>query len=202
MDERRFSSPEASRGLVGSPAGERLGLQLGLGAHFTQAILLVTFACTLLLVGCKQTEVVTRVVDGDTVVLASGKKVLYIGMDTPETVHPRKGVQFMGKEASALNRFLVEGKRVRLEFDVDPVDQYGRTLAYVYVGRTFVNAELVRLGYAQVMTVPPNVKYVEVFTAMQKEAREAKRGLWDPDAAARWNGEVDGGSEGPLGARR
>jgi micrococcal nuclease len=94
---------------------------------------------------------VIRVIDGDTIELEGGVKVRYIGIDTPETVHPSKPVQFMGKEASAFNRQLVEGKDVRLEYDVQRTDKYGRTLAYVYVGDTFVNAELVKQGYAQIM---------------------------------------------------
>lgn len=81
------------------------------------------------------------------------------------------------------NRRLVEGKRVRLEYDVEKRDRYGRTLAYVYVGGVMVNERLVRAGYAQVSTYPPNVKYQERFLVAQREAREAGRGLWgdDPD---------------------
>jgi len=138
--------------------------------------------------GCSPRDVVTRVVDGDTVVMASGEKVRYIGIDTPETVHPRKAIEFMGREASAANRALVEGKGVRLEFDVDRLDRYGRTLAYVYVGKVMVNAELIRMGYAHILTVPPNVKHANLFEAMQREARSARRGLWDPVALQQWNG--------------
>jgi micrococcal nuclease len=130
---------------------------------------------------------VIRVIDGDTIELEGGVKVRYIGIDTPETVHPSKPVQFMGKEASAFNRQLVEGKDVRLEYDVQRTDKYGRTLAYVYVGDTFVNAELVKQGYAQIMTIPPNVKYQDLFLKLQKEAREAKLGLWSDQAAAEWD---------------
>ncbi len=72
---------------------------------------------------------------------------------------------------------MVEGQAVRLELDVQARDRYGRLLAYVYVGDVMVNAELVRLGYAQVMTVPPNVRYQAVFLKLQREAREAGRGL-------------------------
>jgi micrococcal nuclease len=122
---------------------------------------------------------VERAVDGDTVVLSDGRRVRYIGVDTPETHHPRKPVEFMGREAKNFNRRLVEGQRVRLEFDVDRDDRYHRLLAYVYLADgTFVNAELVKQGYAQIMTIPPNVKHADLFLKLQQEAREAKRGLW------------------------
>jgi micrococcal nuclease len=124
---------------------------------------------------------VLRVIDGDTIeVELAGKAetVRLIGVDTPETRHPRKPVQAFGKEATAFTRQMVEGKEVRLEFDVQPRDKYGRLLGYVYVGDTMLNAELVRQGYAQVATYPPNVKYQERFLALQREAREAGRGLW------------------------
>ena len=82
-------------------------------------------------------------------------------------------------EAAEANRKLVNGKTVRLEFDVQEFDKYGRTLAYVYLeDGTFVNAWLVKNGYAMVMTVPPNVKYQDLFLKLQREAREQKRGMW------------------------
>jgi micrococcal nuclease len=77
-----------------------------------------------------------------------------------------------------VNRQLVGGQRVRLEMDVGARDRYGRLLAYVWVGDVMVNAELVRRGYAQVMTVPPNVRYQRLFLDLQRGAREAGRGLW------------------------
>ncbi|MFC1988661.1 thermonuclease family protein [Chloroflexota bacterium] len=104
--------------------------------------------------------------------------VRYIGMNTPETVHPTIGEEPYGQEASAKNKELVEGKIVRLEKDVSETDQYGRLLRYVYVDDVFVNAELVRLGYAQVSTYPPDVKYQDLFLQLQREAMEAGRGLW------------------------
>ena len=127
------------------------------------------------------TAQVVRVVDGDTIEVAlNGKlyRVRYIGIDTPETVHPAIGEEPYGKEASNKNKELVEGKVVALEKDVSEIDQYGRLLRYVYVADLFVNAELVRLGYAQVSTDPPDVKYQDYFLQLQKEAREAQRGLW------------------------
>ena len=124
-----------------------------------------------------------RVVDGDTVELMDGRHVRYIGVDTPET-RRRIGDRWVedpqpfAREASAMNRKLVEGKSVRLEYDVERFDKYGRTLAYVSVGDVMVNDELLRRGYAKLMTIPPNVKYVDRFRAALLEAREARRGLW------------------------
>jgi len=115
---------------------------------------------------------VARVIDGDTIVLENSEHVRYIGMDTPE-----KGRPFY-REATGENKRLVGGKKVRLEYDVDRTDRYGRTLAYVYVGDIFVNAELVKNGYAMIYTFPPNVKYYKTFLELQKKAREQKRGLW------------------------
>lgn len=123
--------------------------------------------------------VVERAVDGDTVVLVGGERVRYIGVDTPELHHPRKPVEFYAREAKEFNRRLVEGKRVRLEWDVERRDRYKRLLAYLFLeDGTFVNAELLRQGYAQLLTIPPNVKYADLFVQMQREARENRRGLW------------------------
>ncbi|MBI4332456.1 MAG: thermonuclease family protein [Chloroflexi bacterium] len=124
---------------------------------------------------------VVRVVDGDTIVVAmNGReyRVRYIGVDTPETVHPSRPVEYFGKEASAKNKELVQGKTVKLEKDVSEADRYQRLLRYVWVDEVMVNAELVRLGYAQVATYPPDVKYQGLFLKLQKEAKEAQRGLW------------------------
>src|SRR5437016_3284537 len=102
----------------------------------------------------------------------------YIRGNPPEVHPPTKGEEPGGREAAEVNRRLIEGKTVRLELDVQERDRYGRLLAYVWVGDVMVNAELVRLGYAQVMTVPPNVRYQQLFLKLQREAREAGRGLW------------------------
>jgi len=115
---------------------------------------------------------VKEVVDGDTIVLEDDTRVRYIGLNTPERGRP------FYEEATEANRRLVEDKRVWLEFDTVQIDQYGRTLAYVFAGETFVNLELLRQGYANVFTVPPNVKYEERFREAEREAREAERGLW------------------------
>src|SRR5512132_2873827 len=117
---------------------------------------------------------VVRVVDGDTIHVRIGErveKVRYIGVNTPEVHHPRKGEEPGGREAARVNDALVAHRRVRLELDVQSRDRYGRLLAYVWVGDVMVNAELVRQGYAQVMTVPPNVRYGDLFLRLQREAR-------------------------------
>ena len=124
------------------------------------------------------TYLVTRVIDGDTIELANGEKVRYIGVDTPELHHPQKEVEYYAQEAYEANRRLVEGKRVRLELDVEERDRYGRILAYVYVDDLMVNEWLVANGYARVATFPPNVKYAERFLQLEREAHQAKVGLW------------------------
>lgn len=128
-----------------------------------------------------QTEIATvkRVVDGDTIELQDGKKVRYIGINTPETNDPRRSVECFGKEAKVENQRLVEGKMVRLEKDVSDTDKYGRLLRYVYVEDVMINEYLVKEGYAHMSTYPPDVRYVEKFQNAQKTARLAKRGLWN-----------------------
>lgn len=124
---------------------------------------------------------VTRVVDGDTIeVDLNGKveKVRLIGVDTPETVHPTKGEEPYGKEASNFTKAQLTGKNVSLETDVQERDNYGRLLAYIWVDGKMFNEVLVREGYAQVATFPPNIKYVDRFTAAQQQARQGNKGLW------------------------
>jgi micrococcal nuclease len=126
---------------------------------------------------------VVRVVDGDTIHVMVGarrEKVRYIGVDTPESVKPNSPVECFAKAASAANEQLVAGERVRLVTDVEERDRYGRLLAYVYRARDgdFVNARLVRDGYARTLTIPPNVRYADEFTRLARDAREAGRGLW------------------------
>ena len=125
--------------------------------------------------------VVERVVDGDTVVVTGIGSVRLIGVDTPETVNPQKPVEAFGREASGFLRRLVEQQRVRLEYDVERRDRYGRTLAYLYLedGR-FVNALIVSEGYGHAYTQFP-FKFLEEFRSLERQAREQKRGLWrDP----------------------
>jgi micrococcal nuclease len=119
--------------------------------------------------------------DGDTIQIRLGDRtenVRYIGINTPEMRHPTKGEEPGAREATEANRTLVEGQTVRLELDVQERDRYGRLLAYVYVGDMMVNAEIVAQGYAQVMTIPPNVRHQELFLKLQREARLLQIGLW------------------------
>ena len=120
----------------------------------------------------------TRVVDGDTIVVEGIGKVRLIGVDTPETKHPKKQVEYYGKEASNFTKRMVEGKKVRLEYDQQRKDKYNRTLAYVYLeDGAFLNAEIIKQGYGHAYTKYP-FKYLEEFRKYEKEARENKRGLW------------------------
>ncbi len=137
---------------------------------------------------------VKRAVDGDTLVLENGERVRLIGIDTPEmhesdkldrdsqrSGENKRTIQELGKRSYLFTRDLVEGKRVSLEFDVERHDRYGRLLAYVFLKdkqQTFVNAEIVKAGYASLMTFPPNVKYADLFLKLYQEARANKRGLW------------------------
>lgn len=121
---------------------------------------------------------VTRVVDGDTIEIEGGIKIRYIGINTPETVAPNKPVACFGHEASDKNKELVLGKGVRLEKDVSETDKYGRLLRYVYLDNVMINNELVKQGFAQVSTYPPDVKYQNMFRQSQKYAKENNLGLW------------------------
>jgi micrococcal nuclease len=130
-----------------------------------------------------QLATVVRVVDGDTIVARVGgreERVRYIGMDTPEDVKPGTPVQCFALAAAAANRRLVAGREVRVVPDAESRDRYGRMLAYVYrePDGLFVNAELVRRGYARVLTIPPNVAHESELRRLARHARAAGRGLW------------------------
>ncbi|MDO8598614.1 MAG: thermonuclease family protein [bacterium] len=155
--------------------------QQGVGAMFRPQLTRVsrTGAITPAPVADDGTVLVAHAADGDTIVLEGGESVRYIGIDTPETVDPRRPVQCFGPEASKANKALVDGKRVRLVADVEDRDKYHRMLRYVYLqDGTFVNLELARQGFAPAYTYPPNVAHTEEFRVAAREAREAKRGLW------------------------
>lgn len=131
----------------------------------------------------EQTFLVTKVVDGDTIILENGQTVRFIGIDTPETVDPRRPVGCFGKEASNETKGLLSGKEVILEKDVSEKDKYNRILRYIYLpldnGQVlFVNDYLVREGFARVYTYPPDVKYDQQFLEAERQARENSRGLW------------------------
>jgi len=135
---------------------------------------------------------VRRVIDGDTIQLETGERVRLIGIDTPEmhesdklyrdsqrTGQDIRTIQELGRRAYEFTKKLVEGKRVSLKFDVEKYDKYNRLLAYVYLkDGTLVNAEIIKQGYASLMTFPPNVKYADLFLKLYQEARQNKRGLW------------------------
>jgi micrococcal nuclease len=124
---------------------------------------------------------VTRVVDGDTIeVELNGQEedVRYIGVDTPESVKPNTEVECFGPQASSFNHRLVEDKRVRLVFDSERRDVYGRLLAYVYLGKRSVSAELLRGGFAETLTIPPNDRFASRFRRLEIAAARAGRGLW------------------------
>lgn len=128
---------------------------------------------------------VTKVVDGDTFWVDNGTskgiKIRLTGIDAPESQKRwKKEEGYYGKESKAYLTKLLKDKKVRLETDIDSLDRYGRTLSYVYLeDDTFVNAIMVKQGYALIMTVPPNVRYSELFHKFQVEARENNRGLWN-----------------------
>ncbi|MBQ3653752.1 MAG: thermonuclease family protein [Synergistaceae bacterium] len=144
---------------------------------------------------------IERVVDGDTEIVSfvfddgskyTKERVRFLGVNTPETVHPSKPVEFYGKEASNFTKKELTGKTVWLQTDVEVKDRYGRMLAYVWlkepstkdldneaaIRANMFNAKLLLDGYAQTMTVQPNSRYSNLFVHFQREAREAKRGLW------------------------
>lgn len=135
---------------------------------------------------------VKRVIDGDTLQLENGERLRLIGIDSPEMHESDKlyrdsqrsgkdirTIKELGRRAYEFTKKLVEGKYVSLEFDVEKYDKYGRLLAYVYLkDGTFINAKIVEQGYANLMTIPPNVKYADLFLKLYREARTRKRGLW------------------------
>jgi len=148
---------------------------------------------------------VVYVVDGDTIHVRLKdrvEKVRYIGINAPEIPHPhrrgepavaeeRRRLRFFphtaaaGEAAKRANFELVSGKRVRLELDRRRRDHYKRLLAYVWFGDTMVNAEMVKRGYAEVMSIPPDFLHKALFAKLQDEAREAGRGLWQESVKVR-----------------
>jgi len=145
-------------------------------ARARHAVWLAMVFTTLAMAASAQT--VTRVVDGDTIIVSGVGSVRLIGVDTPETVDPRKSVQYFGAEASAFTRSLALGQAVRLEYERQRTDEYGRTLAYVYLpDGSFLNAEIIKRGYGHAYTLFP-FRHLEQFRAYERTAREARLGLW------------------------
>ena len=147
--------------------------------------------------GGYESAVVTRIVDGDTIVVevmdrsggpGAGRAqvgeehtVRLIGIDTPESVDPRSPVECFGKEASAATEALLSGAEVRLVKDVSETDRFGRLVRYVYLEDEMANARLVVNGYASAFTYPPDVRHSDLFARLEREARNAERGLWSPN---------------------
>lgn len=145
---------------------------------------------------------ITTVVDGDTAraILPDGseERVRFIGVDAPEINHPTKGLEYYGPEAEAFARSTLENRRVWLEFDQNDRDQYGRLLAYLWlqvpgeitdreIRSHMFNARLLLEGYAVQVTFQPNVKYKELFSIYESEAREQQVGLWEEHADEKVN---------------
>lgn len=146
--------------------------------------------------GGHEVAYVERVIDGDTIEVTIRRRVpgagagrarvgatypvRLVGIDTPESVRPGTPVECFGREASAAAKALLEGRVVRLVKDVEEVDRYDRLVRYVYIGDEMANARLVANGYAHAYTYPPDVRHSELFVLLQREAREADRGLWSP----------------------
>jgi micrococcal nuclease len=163
------------------------------------------------------TATVTRVVDGDTIhVRVNGQKgtVRFIGLDTPEIAHPTYGAQPFSREACEYAKAQLYGRQVYLETDRTLRDRHGRLLAYVWLARPaalndqeirakMFNARLLREGYAHLMTVPPNVKYVDFFRQYQSEARAHNRGLWElSDTESVYAGEILTGNYDPANFKK
>lgn len=123
---------------------------------------------------------VTRVIDGDSIVVTGDRRVRLILVDTPESVHPDKSKNSAeGREASAYVKAFLSDQTVYLEKDVSDTDRYGRLLRYVYLeDGTFVNEKIVRDGYGKIATFPPDVKYKDLILEAQRDAEKNNRGLW------------------------
>jgi len=135
---------------------------------------------------------VTRVVDGDTLMMENGEYLRLLGIDTPEMHESSKlhrdalrskqsveEIQRMGRQSYEFTRRLAEGKRVRLEFDTEKYDKYNRMLAYVFLeDGTFLNGRIVEEGYASITHYKLNTKYADLFLKLYQQARDNKRGLW------------------------
>jgi micrococcal nuclease len=132
--------------------------------------------------GAEGSALVVRVIDGDTILVRTpagrNERVRYIGVDTPETVKPDAPVQCYGHEASNFNRHLVSGRTVRLVQDREARDRFGRVLAYVHVDGRFVNAELLKGGFARTIEIAPNTSKAAWFAQLQRVAMRTNKGLW------------------------
>jgi micrococcal nuclease len=147
----------------GLGCGQNVALEVDIGTSGTRAF---------------EEALVVRVIDGDTVELESGDRVRYLGIDTPETVHPDKPVECYGPEATERNKELVEGKMVSLLQDGPDRDGYDRLLRYVFIDGTFVNGDLVWRGYAYARSYEDPPSLYQTLVQLERSAREGERGLW------------------------
>jgi len=132
--------------------------------------------------------------DGDTIVLGDGQHVRYIGINAPEVAHDDYKAEAFGYAAKKYNQSIVQSKKVRLEFDKETYDRYGRLLAYIYLlDGTFINKEMIEKGFAYLLPRSPNLKYVKMFLQTQRDAMSAKQGMWH-----NWNEQK---GEGYLGSK-
>ena len=149
----------------------------------------ITILITLLIINCSGENEkklffrVTRIVDGDTFWVVdealNRQKVRLIGIDTPELKHGNEPEEFYAQAAKEFLIDLIADREIRLEFDQEHTDKYGRTLAYAYVDDTvFVNKTLVQKGYAHKLPIPPNTKYATLFTQQERLAKSLKLGIW------------------------
>jgi micrococcal nuclease len=150
--------------------------------RLTLTLILVLLACGLAspAVDADSLRVKVRWVDdGDTIVVAGGERVRYLGINTPEVAHKDKPGEPFGDEAKAFNKKLVQDRWINLELAEQQRDHYGRLLAYVLLADgTFVNGELVRQGYAHLLRKQPNLRYWEQLLALQRQALKEKKGMW------------------------
>lgn len=123
--------------------------------------------------------VVSRVIDGDTIELADGRRVRYIGIDTPEIAGSDGSPECYALEAHTRNRELVEGQAVELGRGIEDKDRFGRLLRYVFIDDVFVNAQLVAEGYAHASSFGSERRFQQVFTQLEQYSRLRNRGLWD-----------------------
>jgi len=141
--------------------------------------ILFLLLCAVSYAECSELYEVRWVDDGDTIVLTDGRRVRYIGINSPEVESKYSKAEPFGDEAREFNRRLVYLKKVRLEFDIEKYDQYGRLLAYIFLSDgTFINNAIITAGYAYCLPKKPNVKYEELFLKSQQNAMLSNKGIW------------------------
>jgi micrococcal nuclease len=127
---------------------------------------------------CQEKGIVDTVIDGDTIILKDGRTIRYLGINTPETNHPTKGLECFGAEATIKNNELLNEKKITLECGNEDIDEYGRYLRYVYVNDVFINAELVEEGFAVAFPFGQTEKFDQVFVQLENYSRLQNKGMW------------------------